>query len=363
MLFISLIIIPVAYLTQKLWPKAKIDTNKFFGMSVNFDKAPDDTLAFVQELGITQLLIRFRMDQLEILDDFITWIKKFKEQEITINLIQDPNLKHDELFQTFNTIFTALFPYVKRYQIGTTINRSKWGFYSVNEYLKFFRQAHKLRKNFQDIELLGPSVIDFEYHYTTQALFNISPLRFDACSSLLYVDRTVTPENKQFGFNLLSKINLLYSLVRLSPKTKNKIYITETNWPIKGSGDYAPTSDLECVSEEDFANYMVRYYLLALGSSKVTSVFWHQLIAVGFGLINPRKNLEKRAAFDAFKTMLKALQGAKDIKLVKHKKHYELSYRNLSHEGKILWTNDETVEYKEHQLSGTPLYLITKEFT
>ncbi len=381
MLLISLLVLPLAFVMQKLWRKPSIDPSSFFGMSVNYDKAPQQTLAFIQELGVKNLLIRFRMDEISQLDDFVTWLKQFKEYDIIINLIQNPNLQHQELSHNFETTLTALYPLTHRFQIGTTINRSKWGFYSVHEYLRFFRQAHKLRKKFSGIELYGPSVIDFEYHYTTQALFNPFTLRYDGCSSLLYVDRTITPENKQFGFNLIGKIDLLYSLVKLSPKTQNRILITETNWPIKGSGEYAPTSDLECVTEEDFANYLIRYYLLALGSSKVESVYWHQMIAVGFGLINPLKDFEKRSAFDAFKTMYTELHNATDIKLLQHQDYFELQYRNASHEAKLLWTNNIDVHYEVDDvvsyltrdgkkqtathltLTGKPIYLMTKELT
>lgn len=372
--------LPIAFLLQKLWFKPRIKSENFFGMSVNFDKAPHQTLDFVKDLNIKNLLIRFKMDDLDNIGTFKSWLQTFKDQEITLNIIQDPNMKKDTLESSFKTIFSNFYPHVKNYQIGTTINRSKWGFYSVNEYLSFFRTAYKLKKNYPGIQLLGPSVIDFEYFYTTQALFNPFLISYDACSALLYVDRTVTPENKQFGFNLLGKINLLYSLIKLSPKSKNRLIITETNWPIENSGKYSPTSDLECVSEEDFANYMLRYYLLALGSSKVEAVYWHQLIAVGFGLINPNKELQKRQAYFVFKTMVSELQDATGIKLNVHKEYYELSYSNIQYKARILWTNNQNVSFKESgpftykdkegnllqsehlELTASPLYLINKEY-
>lgn len=379
MIFISLLILPLALLVSKLWRKKAIDTEKFFGMGVNLDKFPDITPDLVNELGINKLLVRFKMDEFTNIQAYKTWLDSFSNANITMNIIQDPNLNNNESLHILNEIFTAFSPKVSEYQIGSTINRSKWGFYSVNEYLRFFRQAQKLRKDFPQIKLLGPSVIDFEYHYTTQALFNFYPIHFDACSALLYVDRTVTPENKQFGFNLLGKINLLYSLLKLSPKSSSRLIITETNWPLKGSGDYAPTSDLECVTPQDAANYLVRYYLLALASGKVETVYWHQLIAVGFGLINPLKNLEKRPAFYAFKTLVNELKYAKDIRYKEYANYYELAYTNKEHEAKVLWTNNKIISYKEDrafnyltqdakkqssrevQLTASPIYIITKK--
>jgi len=99
--------------------------------------------------------------------------------------------------------------------------------------------------------------------------------------------------------------------MRLSPKTANELIITETNWPISNTAPYAPTSEHECVSEEEYSMYMVRYHLLAFASQKVSCVYWHQLIAPGYGLIDNRDNiLRKRSAFEAYKIMLSHLIDA-----------------------------------------------------
>jgi hypothetical protein len=380
MIFISLLILPLAVLLQKLWRKKSIETQRFFGMSVNYDKAPEKTAENINDLDIKNILIRFKMDELDQINDYVVWMQIFEEQNIIMNIIQDPNLNAKELNEAFETIFKTFSSLVYEFQIGSTINRAKWGFYSVNEYLRFYRVAYKLKKSYPHIRLLGPSVIDFEYHYTIQALFNFYPISYDGCASLLYVDRTKTPENKQFGFNLLGKIDLLYSLLNLSPQTKNRIMITETNWPLKGSGDYAPTSDLECVTAEDAANYLVRYYLLALASSKVESVYWHQLIAHGFGLIDPLNDMQKRPSYFAFKTLVSELQEAKNIIYKEHAHYFELSYTNDKHEAKALWTNNSEYNYPvkaaqlitrdgnsevatKLSLTASPIYLITKELS
>ena len=70
-------------------------------------------------------------------------------------------------------------------------------------------------QSFQQVSLLGPSVIDFEYQFAAQALFAAHPVPYDAATSLLYVDRRGAPENKQLGFNLMAKINWFASMVRL----------------------------------------------------------------------------------------------------------------------------------------------------
>jgi hypothetical protein len=99
--------------------------------------------------------------------------------------------------------------------------------------------------------------------------------------------------------------------MQLSFKTANELIITETNWPIKNTAPYAPTSEHECVNEEDYSAYMVRYHLLAFTTQKVSTVYWHQLIAPGYGLIDNRDGvIVKRSAFNAYKTMLSHLSDA-----------------------------------------------------
>jgi hypothetical protein len=152
-------------------------------------------------------------------------------------------------------------------------------------------------------------VIDFEYHYTIRSLFNFFPIKYDTFTALLYVDRRGSPENKQMGFDLKRKIRLLKAIMMLSPKTTKKLYITETNWPLSNTAPYAPTSEKESVDVESYALYMVQYYLISLAAG-VERVYWHQLIAPGYGLIDNRDGIKKYPAFEAYKTMVHLLKDS-----------------------------------------------------
>ena len=374
----SLLVFPLALIFLPLFRKKESDTEAFFGMSVNLDKAPEKTPELIKELGLRHLLVRFDMKNIDKVDEYLKFIQNLDTQSILINLIQDPHTLKDteQLEEDFSLIFEKFSPYVSLFQVGTTINRSKWGFFSINQYLKFYQVAYRLKKrSFPELQLIGPSVIDFEYHYLIHALFNFFSLKYDAVSSLLYVDRRGAPENTQMGLDLVSKIHILYALATLSPKSSNDVYITETNWPISNTAPYAPTSEYECVSEEDYANYMVRYYLLALGSNMIKAVYWHQLIAPGYGLIDNREDkLVKRSAFNAFRTMLEQLQGAKILSFVQHKEFYEIIAQNKEELIQVLWCNDTNFELsfdkevqvifrdgeksicKKVELSGSPIY-------
>jgi len=102
---------------------------------------------------------------------------------------------------------------------------------------------------------------------------------------------------------------MLYALVRLSPKSSNDIYITEVNWPLSGTAPYAPTSEKECVSEEDYSQFMLRYLEIAKSSGKIKRIYWHQLIATGYGLVEEREvKIRKREAFYAYQKLIREIK-------------------------------------------------------
>jgi hypothetical protein len=311
--FVALVILPLAWIVSLFLPRKKIHGSEFFGMGVNVNQEPNTTPYLLDELGITKLLIRIPLWEMEKLPQYVHFIRSFQDKEITVALLQDrehitsPLMTRDHLIQ----IFDALEGICSTYVIGSTINRAKWGFVSVNEYLDFFAVAYTLKQTrYPHLTLIGSQVIDFEFHFTAHTLFHCQAIHYDAVGSLLYVDRRGAPENTQMGFNLLGKINLLYALIYLSPKTANKLIITETNWPLQHTAPYAPTSESECVSEEAYCAYMVRYHLLAFASQKVSCVYWHQLIAIGYGLVDTREGIRKRSAFEAYHNMVAHLHDA-----------------------------------------------------
>jgi hypothetical protein len=312
--YLALLVLPFACLLSLFQKRQSISGEQFFGMGVNLNHEPNTTPYLIDELGVQKLLIRIPLWEMDKLHEYVAFIKTFNNKHISVAILQDrehiasPTMTHDHLLQ----IFDALNGICDSYVIGSTINRAKWGFFSVNEYLDFYAVAYHLKQTrFPHLKLIGSNVIDFEYHWSTHTLFNFSKIHFDAVGSLLYVDRRGAPENTQMGFSLLGKINLLYSLISLSPKTSNELIITETNWPISDTAPYAPTSEHECVIEEEYEMFLVRYHLLAFASQKVSCVYWHQLIAPGYGLIDNRDNiLRKRSAFEAYKIMLSHLIDA-----------------------------------------------------
>jgi hypothetical protein len=358
-----------------------INSNEFFCLGVDFERNPKETLEMIEELRVERILLRIKlweMDKLPLLKDFILLCQ---DKKITIKILQDREHVEDLalLQKKLETIFTALNQHVYIFEIGSTINRAKWGFFSVDEYNSFYQTAYNLKiSKFPHIKLIGSGVIDFEYHFTAHTLFNLFKYHYDGVAALLYVDRRGAPENTQMGFSLQDKISLLSTMVWLSPKSNHELHITETNWPISGTAPYAPTSERECVSEELYADYMLRYYLLAFASQQVDSVSWHQLIAPGYGLVDNREGIKKRSAYKTYKFMISSLKNAQFLRLdikqgyyilqclvddVLLQIHWSLKPTTLKNEDFFtVYSGDgEKIEREALNIGSSPLYIYVKK--
>ena len=378
---ISLVVLPFSIFAMPFVRRKSILSNEFFCLGVDYQREPKQTVELLDELEVQRVLVRFKLWEMDTLNELKEFIKSCKHRKITLKILQDREHIEDlELLERdLRVIFKALKGLVDIYEIGSTINRAKWGFFSVDEYNRFYKKAYDLQKReFPYAKLIGSGVIDFEYHFSAHTLFNLFAYRYSATSALLYVDRRGAPENAQLGFTLSDKIALLSTMVWLSPKTKQALHITETNWPITGTAPYAPTSEKECVSEELYADYMLRYYLLAFASQQVDCVSWHQLIASGYGLVDARDGLKKRTAFYAYKTMFAKLKNANflrmDIKrgyyilqcLVDNKLlqiHWSLKPTTLKNEDfyEVYSRDGIKIEDENLEIGSSPLYIHIKK--
>ncbi len=316
--FTALVMLPLSLVSMPFVKRKEINSNEFFSMGVDFERESEQSIALLEELGVGSIRLRFKLWEMEKLEALKSFVVKNSDKKILLTILQDREHIEDlELLEkNLSTLFASLHQNVTLFEIGSTINRAKWGFFSVDEYSRFYQVAYDLKvSHYPDIALIGSGVIDFEYHFTAHTLFNFYNYRYDGVAALLYVDRRGAPENTQLGFSLVDKIAWLSSMVWLSPKTEQKLYITETNWPLSNTAPYAPTSEYECISEAEYADFMVRYYLLTFASQQVDSVAWHQLIAPGYGLVDNREGLHKRPAFYAYKFLFKNLKSAQFLRL------------------------------------------------
>jgi len=309
LLLSNIVFFPLSMLLMPFYKGKHIDKKNFYGMGVDLDKG-EAQVELIDELGVKHLLIRMPLWQMDRVEEYVAFAKSFGEDKtILLNVLQDREHIEDKVLleKDITILFEKFGSFVTEYQVGNAINRTKWGFFSMGEYLGWYEAIQKIRdEKYPVLKLIGSSVIDFEYHYTIRTLFHFFKVKYDKFSSLLYVDRRGAPENTQMGiFDTKNKINMLYVLVKLATKTSSDIYITEVNWPLSNTAPYAPTSELECVSEEEYRQHMLDYHEIAFETGKIERIYWHQLIASGYGLVDDRDNiLRKTSAFEAYKHMI-----------------------------------------------------------
>ncbi len=352
--FISILVIPFALLLTPFVKRKFINSEEFFCLGVDFQREPQESLKLIKELEIKSLLFRIKLWEIDTLDELKNFLIKLSDKKITLKILQDREHIEDlELLEEkLKLIFSSLKEYVNIFEIASTVNRAKWGFFSIDEYNRFFQVAYDLQqKTFPSIKLIGSGVIDFEYHFTAHTLFNLSKYKYNGISALLYVDRRGAPENAQMAFNLSDKISLLSTMVWLSPKVGQELHITETNWPLSHTAPYAPTSEVECVDTDLYTDFMLRYYFLAFASQQIDSVSWHQLIASGYGLVDNRNEIKKYPAFEAYKFMLKTLKNAQFLRLDIKRGYYILQCLIEDKLLQIHWSLKPTTLQREEYFS------------
>ena len=346
---IALVILPISIIMTPFVRRKSISSSDFFSLGADYQRDVQTNIDSIKELNPNRVLLRLKLWEMDTLNELEDFIKKI-DKKITLKILQDRENIQDSKLLNYNLdlIFSKFQNSVDMFEIGTTINRAKWGFFSVNEYANFYKVAYDLQQNkYKNIKLIGSGVIDFEYHFSIHTLFNLTKYKFNGVSSLLYVDRRGAPENMQMGFALADKIALLNTIIWLSPKSSNELHITETNWPISNTAPFAPTSEHECVSEDSYADFMLRYHLLSFASQQVDSLSWHQLVAPGYGLIDNRQDIRKRSAYNTYKFMLQNLKNAQFLRMDIKRGYYNLQFLVDEILIQIHWSLKDTTLKKE----------------
>lgn len=278
---------------------------------------PEALLQAIDDLGVGHLLLRLhpwqeRHDHEEALAAAL----HAKGYELTFALPQDRRLVRDpELWRRrVEDLARRFVPYGRHFQVGQAINRSKWGVWRYGEFLRLARIACEVLRAHPGVEVIGPGVIDFEFHATATVVNLPSCPRFDALASLLYVDRRGAPENRQMGYDTVDKALWLQAIAETARACGPRSWITEVNWPL-WEGPHSPAGKSVSVDEGTQADYLTRYYLLALTSGAVERVYWWQLVARGYGLATVEGTeddgaLRRRPSFLALATLNRRLAGS-----------------------------------------------------
>ncbi|MEP7010503.1 MAG: lipopolysaccharide kinase InaA family protein [Acidobacteriota bacterium] len=336
----------------------------FGGIGIGLRPEPEDPeglLALVDELGCKNILLRLHPWQEEHkAEEELAKALAARGCDLLFALPQNRDLVRDPARwrASLEKIAETFLPYGHRFQIGQAINRSKWGIWTLGEYLDLAKIASDVLRSKpatsgQPVELLGPAVIDFELYATASALNARAPgLHFDAVASLLYVDRRGAPENTQMGLDTVGKLRLLRAITETAKNVKEhegrrRSWVTEVNWPL-WEGPHSPAGKSVSVDEQTQADYLSRYYLLALASGMAERVYWWQMIARGYGLVDREDGgkLRRRASFFALKELIAELGGTTfERRLESPAGTYLLLFRRGDGVGIVAgWSSGEVVE-------------------
>ncbi len=282
----------------------------FIGLSISPNEKYNTAIfEMVDELSVQELLLRVPSWDTERIEAYVEFSKQFPQHRFLINVLQnrDSILDPGQWESQLRVIFRGFSDITKDFQIGNAINRSKWGCAHSGEYLRLLDIAYRVKQEFDGINLLGSSVIDFEPLVTLRTLINAHSYQLNACASQLYVNRRGSPQGKQYGFfNLERKIRLIYAILSLANRSQKRLWITETNWPLLNTKPWTPNSGhpRSTVDEQTQAEYLKQYYQIAWQSGFVEKVYWWQLINPGYGLVDHRSGqLRKHPAYYAFKAL------------------------------------------------------------
>jgi hypothetical protein len=271
-----------------------------------------EAIAMLRETGVRLTLVRLASWEPERMPRIEAFIRDLRAEgfEVCLALLQrrrdvlDPRGWRAFLDEALGR-FAPLCPYV---EIGHAWNRTKWGVWSHKEYIALAEPAFDAAAR-HGTRLIGPAVIDFEFHLYPAVL---PRLPFDVISSLLYVDRVGAPENGQFGWDATAKAGLLRAVVDKCGAAGRSLWVTEVNWPLAGTHPYSPAEGKPNVGENEQADYLVRYHVPLLASGFVERVYWWQLVAPGYGLIDSREEpWRRRPSFRALRTLVRRIDGGR----------------------------------------------------
>jgi hypothetical protein len=323
----------------------------------------DQQLASIDELGVRRLLLRLHpWDEDHDDEEWLARELAGRGYELCFALPQNRDLVRDRGWwrSAIAELADRFAPYGRQFQVGQAVNRSKWGVWTRGEYVDLFLEAAEILRRRPGVEILGPAVIDFEYQVTL-ALLNrrVAGLSFDIVSALLYVDRRGAPESAQLGFNTVDKAVLLRAISDTARNSKSRCWITEVNWPL-WEGPHSPAGRSVSVDEESQASFLVRYFLLVLGTGLIERVYWWRLLARGYGLISPdREGLRRRPSYAALQTIVRELEGSTFLGPLRTEPGVWLYHFRRNQDDVVVgWCSSKG---RRARLPGCPLRVVTRD--
>jgi len=313
----------------------------------------------LKDTGVRKTLVRIPSWERGDLLRYEKFIRLLRREgfDVVAALLQrrDDVLEPDSWSGFLDDVFSAFSSLCSYFEVGHAWNRTKWGVWDHREYIGLAKAAVPLAEKY-GVRIVGPAVIDFEFHLYPPTLRAVA---FDKVSSLLYVDRTGAPENAQFGWTTAKKVALWKAVADTANSAPKGCWITEMNWPLAGAGEYSPAPGKPCVSEEEQANYLVRYFVICLASGFVERIYWWQLAAPGYGLVDNRgPEWRKRPGYFALRQMVRLLEGSRFQGKAQDAGAEVYWFDKAGRKFAVCWTRRGTVQ---HEFPQVPALIIGRD--
>ena len=354
-------------------------SRQFFGCCLAVPKDYEQcqrVLDLVSDSGLGS--VRLDLGYGQNFEQAIVLAKGLKEAEVSVLLHLVPSMDSGSQFpkseatqawiqflQKCDRKFEGLFD---AWEVGTTINRANWSGVNLKGFLSMWQVAHEFCER-SSIILVGPNVTDFEPQYNAgvMGMLKRRNLLPQIHSNNLFAERAVEPEDADHkimgfalrnlhGYDLRKKIALIASIAKRNGIARN--WSTCAFWTIPR------LHRLTEYSEEQMADYLVRYLVLCASVGSFERVLWGPLVSYREGLLDDGtgdrsssdgrdvvafysaytgkpNNWRVRPAFKALRAIAKQLEGYRFVSTLASHRGLEMhQFEKLEETCIVAWTKD-----------------------
>lgn len=341
----------------------KIDSH-FFGLNVapsSFPEGDDHIIKNLLEMGVQSVRVDYGYESDKVhVERFLNKLinppsPPFSKGgfDILLHLVQSKEQAgrmhekeaQDEWRIFLEDVMSRFSSHIKNYEIGSVPNRKKWSGYTIPDYITSLKIASEVAKKYK-VNIYAPNIQDFEPFWQVAIFETIKDegINIQGSTDNLFVDRAGQPEafdehvlgrwlKDMAGMDLINKSRFLDLI---SERYGIKTFISSfTQWNLNVRAPFYNSSEERRVNTDEYADYLVRYYVLSAAGGYTDRVYWGHYASYKEGILddgynpgiedapevhhkfiyagNP-KTFAKRPAYDAYKTMIEHLSKSKFVK-------------------------------------------------
>jgi len=356
---------------KDFWEKPEFHEHKidslFFGLNVapsSFPEGDEHIIKNLLEMGVQSVRVDYGYESNKVhIERFLNKLinppsPPFSKGEkggfdILLHLVQSKEEAGrmsekgiQDKWRTFlEDIMSRFSPVIKNYEIGSVPNRKKWSGYTIPDYITALKIASEVAKKY-GVNIFAPNIQDFEPFWQVAIFEAIKDegINIQGSTDNLFVDRAIQPElydehvlgRKLKNSARMDIINKSRFLDVISEKYGIKTFISSfTQWNLDVPAPFYNSSKERLANVDDYADYLVRYYVLSAAGGYTDRVYWGHYASYKEGIFDDSNNPEKedapevhhkfiyqgdpriyktRPAYNAYKTMTGFLSNSRFIK-------------------------------------------------